>query len=181
MAKSTQEEKLIKAVNERVKDVARLLGKDSKLYNDYRARIEKAFDSSEYKFSGKDGTIQISHGKKVQQKEDLTDLIDFIKRLPTAGEIKRRAKESIKEDKKGRPTKSEIDERARELDLINDFFENEKDNIYALANFSEIEEVLKDKTRGRRLTYAELNELIKKYNKIKKQEKLVPKDLFKGL
>lgn len=129
MAKSTKEEKLIKQVNERIKDVARLLGTDSKLYNDYKSRVDKVFDTSQYHISSKDGVIQISHGKKVQGIEDLEERLDFIKRLPTKGEVLRRAKNSLKEEGEktiGRKGRENVVERSKQIDLINDFLRTKK-------------------------------------------------------
>lgn len=205
MAKSTRQEKLIKAVNERIKDIARTLGTESKLYNDYLARVSKAFGGKIYA-STKDNVIQISHGKSVQEDPDLEEKLDFIKRLPTKGEVKRRARKSLKEEREEREERKpkrkkdrkdkrqgkkererarkkeqeEILQRAKELDAINDFFENEKDNIYLFQEYAHIESVLKDETRGRRLTYDELADLISEYEE-KKKGKLTPKDLFANL
>lgn len=98
---STQLEKDVKRINERINEVAKLLGSDSEAYNKYVARL-KSLLPSKYVTIDKDGLYKIKRAKELYQRsgeEKIERAFQQILKVPTAGEIRREARRVIKEER----------------------------------------------------------------------------------
>ena len=98
---STQLEKDVKRINERINEVAKLLGTDSDAYNKYVARL-KSLLPSKYVTIDKDGLFKIKRSKELYGRsgeEKIERAFQQILKVPTAGEIRREARRVIKEER----------------------------------------------------------------------------------
>lgn len=155
-------ERQIKRINERIADIVREFGKDSKIYRDYESRINQIFNEKQF-FYGSGDRVALSHGKKILNDDKIKEKLSKLDKLPTKGEMLKRAKQSIIEEKgkKYKPTKTEIKQRSIKLQEFNDFFEEHKEEFYKLQSDS-IDNAL-DIMHQSHKTYTDLDKVVQAY------------------
>lgn len=98
---STQLEKDVKRINERINEVSKLLGSDSEAYNKYVARL-KSLLPSKYVTIDRDGLYKIKRSKELYSRsgeDKIERAFQQILKVPTAGEIRKEARRVIKEER----------------------------------------------------------------------------------
>lgn len=186
-----QLEKDVKRINERINEVVKLLGDNSEAYNRYVAKM-KALLPSEYVRVDKDGLIKIARSKKLYQRagdEKIERAFEQILKVPTAGQVKAKAKRIIMEERKKavdtskksedttpdyvgagagamihKPTRQEIEDKARQIDRVEKFVTDNQEMFYVQYKNNKYNKLIH--SSGKR-TYDELDALIKEYNKKK--------------
>lgn len=188
-----QLEKDVKRLNERINEVVKLLGSGSEAYNRYVAKM-KALLPSEYVRVDKDGLVKIARSKKLYKRagdEKIERAFEQLLKVPTAGQIKAKAKRVIMSDRKKKaeeeaikksedvtpdyvgvgngamvqkPTRQEVEEKARQIDRVEKFVTDNQEMFYVEYKNKKFNKLVHSK--GKR-TYDELDDLIKEYNKKK--------------
>lgn len=98
---STQLEKDVKRINERINEVSKLLGSDSEAYNKYVARL-KSLLPSKYVTIDRDGLYKIKRSKELYSRsgeDKIERAFQQILKVPTAGVIRKEARRVIKEER----------------------------------------------------------------------------------
>lgn len=173
-----QIEKDVKRINERINEVVKALGTESKAYNDYVSRI-KSLIPGKYQRIDKDGLIKLSRSKefyKTFDQERTQRAFEQLLKVPTMGNIKKEAKKALKEEGKKKPTKADIDDMAKKIDFTEKFIEENQEMFYVEYSQNELNETIH--TTGRKKTYSELYKIAEAYKQNKYGEKIDP---FEGL
>ena len=98
---STQLEKDVKRINERINEASKLLGSDSEAYNKYVARL-KSLLPSKYVTIDRDGLYKIKRSKELYSRsgeDKIERAFQQILKVPTAGAIRKEARRVIKEER----------------------------------------------------------------------------------
>jgi hypothetical protein len=174
-----QLEKDVKRINERINEVAKLVGTNSYAYNQWYAAM-KSVIPAKYQATSQHGIMQIARSKDFYRTANTKKTKQAIQRLlgmKTAGQLKKEAKKSLQALGIKKPTAFDIDNRVKIIDKVNQFVSENEDMFY--INDPEIQQIAHIK--GRRKTYEELNRIIDIYNE--KMGRGVPEmiDIFEGL
>lgn len=173
-----QIEKDVKRINERINEVVKALGTDSKAYNDYVSRI-KSLIPGKYQRVDKDGLIKISRSKELYKTFDTEKTqraFEQILKVPTIGNIKKEAKKALKEEGNKKPTQADINDMAKKIDFTEKFIEENQEMFYVEYSQEELNESIH--TTGRKKTYSELYKIAEAYRQNKYGER---KDPFEDL
>lgn len=181
-----QLEKDIKRINERINEIAKFYGTNSYAYNKYYSAVKMAIPER-YRRTSTHGIIQISRSKEFIQTASSVKTQASIKRLlgmKTLGQLKKAAKESLKQEGILKSTKAVIEERAKAIDFLMAYVEEHSDMFY--LGGKEAKDIIHIK--GRKKSYDELLQLARLYQKKNGVDWLSGKsideeinDLFKGL
>lgn len=130
-------EKKIKAINERLADFERKGFTHTKEYKSLTNIIEKSGLKTTL---SKSGNIRISRGKsnlenkaiktEYGNKMQTEELLDRILKKQTLGDVKKRAKESLKKEGLKKPSEREITERINKYDEVRQTIEDRKSEWY---------------------------------------------------
>lgn len=176
-----QVEKDVKRINERINEVAKAFGTDSFAYNQWYSALKLALPEK-YRQTSKHGIIQVKRSKELYLQSEQMKIAQGIKRLlgmKTKGELMKEAKKSLIEEGEKKPTRQDIQEQAKKIDLVNTFVSEHEDMFYIEKKGNEeVYDIIH--TRGRKKTYDELKKIIDAYNKAKGAGKMF-KDIFAGL
>lgn len=174
-----QAEKDVKRINERINEIAKLYGTNSYSYNRYYSAVKSVLPSK-YVTTSKHGIIQIARSKELYKSANTKRTKQAIQRLlgmRTAGELKKQAKKSLKALGVSKPSKGQIEERAKIIDKVNAFVSDHEDMFY--LNDPEVKQLAH--IRGRRKTYEELNRIIEIYEDRIGSGNAEMIDIFQGL
>ena len=167
-----QLEKDVKRLNERINEVAKLLGTESFSYNEWYSTMTLAIPEK-YRRTSEAGIIQLVRRRELYEKADEKKIRQAIQRLlglKTKGQLTKEAKQTLVNEGNRKPTKQEIIERVKVIDLVNKFVSEHEDMFY-LPKESPVYDIIHIKTR--RKSYDELKQIIDEYNKKKKKGDLV--------
>ena len=194
---SQQLEKDVKRINERINEIVKLLGSDSEAYQKYVSRL-KALLPSRYVRIDKYGLVKIARTKNLYNQasdEKIQRAFEQILKTPTAGQLKKKAKEVIikerrkqaEEDqittevdfdtsnagnylilKPEKPTNAEIIDKAKQIDRVEKFVSDNQEMFYVAYKDSNINDLIH--ISGRKKTYTELNKIVKEYENKKYEE-----------
>lgn len=176
-----QVEKDVKRINERINEVAKAFGTDSYAYSQWYSALKLALPEK-YRQTSKHGIIQVKRSKELYLQSEHNKIAMGIKRLlgmKTKGELMKEAKKSLIEEGEKKPTRQDIQEQAKKIDLVNTFVSEHEDMFYIEKQGNkEVYDIIH--TRGRKKTYNELKKIIDAYNKAKGAGKMFS-DVFAGL
>lgn len=171
-------ERQVKRINERIADISRTFGTDSYQYQRYEERIQKIFGEKQF-FYGSGDRIALSHGKKVTEDKDIEMKLKRLENLSTVGKMKRKARRSLQEEGIKKPSKAEILERAQIQSDFDRFFDEHKEEFYKYTS-DRIDSAISTMHQSHK-TYDELHEVMKVYNEEIAEGKAELLDLVKGL
>ena len=174
-----QLEKDVKRINERINEIAKMFGTDSFSYNKWYAAV-KSVIPEEYRKTSKHGIIQIARSKDFYRTSNKKRTKQAIQRLlgtKTMGQLKEEANKSLEALGIEKPTKKQIEERAKVIDKVNLFVSENEDMFY--VDDPIIQEIAH--IRGRRKTYEEINKIIDHYNELMGRGIAQTTDIFEGL
>lgn len=172
-----QLEKDVKRINERINEIAKMYGTESEAYNKWYSAI-KTTVPERYRKMSKHGIIQIARSKEFYQSagsESTKNTISRLLGLKTRGQLRKEAKKSLQEEGVIKPSVSQIAQRQKDIDRVQAFVADHSDMFY--------NESAKDiaKIRGRKKTYGELLEIIRRYNEATGSGKIININLFEDL
>ena len=188
-----QIEKDVKRINERINEVVKALGTDSKAYNDYVSRI-KSLIPGKYQRVDKDGLIKISRSKELYKTfntEKTQRAFEQILKVDTIGNKRKEAKKALIEEAKQalleegienptkeqlKPSKEQINEMVQKIDEVEKFVDENREMFYVEYTNEDINDTIGIK--GRRKTYSELYSIVEAYQENKFGER---KDPFEDL
>lgn len=166
-AEQKQLEKDVKRINERINEVAKLVGTNSYAYNQWYSAI-KSVIPGKYRATSKHGIMQIARNKDFYRTANQKKTIQAVQRLlgmKTAGQLKKQAKQSLKDEGTKKPTTQEIEDRVKAIDETNSFVNDNRDMFYIDPKKSKRAYDIAH-IKGRRKSYDEMEELISIYKKI---------------
>lgn len=180
----------VKRINERIADIAREYGTESRTYNKYysavKSSIPERFRRTQETHDASGAvipTISISRSKEFLRTASSWKTQSSISRLlgmKTKGKLYKEARKDLKEAGNKKPTKEEVQERAKLIDRVIEYVEDHSSMFYIppeqSARASEIAH-----TTGRKKTYEELDELVNIYKKQVNAGNVPVKDVFEGL
>jgi hypothetical protein len=175
-----QLEKDVKRINERINEIAKTFGTQSYAYNKWYSTLKLSIPEK-YRTTSKHGVIQIARSKEFYQSSLRKKTKMGIKRLlgmKTKGQLMKEAKESLKMEGNIKPTRVEIEDRAKIIDEINKFVSENEDMFYQPKS-SVVYNIIH--ITGRRKTYVELKQIIDEYRKRLKESGGLFSDPFEGL
>jgi hypothetical protein len=175
-----QLEKDVKRINERINEIAKAFGTQSYAYNEWYSTLKLSIPEK-YRTTSKHGIIQIARSKEFYQSSLRKKTKMGIKRLlgmKTKGQLMKEAKESLKSEGNIKPTKVEIEDRAKIIDEINKFVSENEDMFYQPKS-SVVYNIIH--ITGRKKTYVELKQIIDEYRKRLKESGGLFSDPFEGL
>lgn len=177
-----QLEKDVKRINERINEVAKLVGTNSYAYDQWYSAI-KSVIPGKYRATSKHGIMQIARNKDFYRTANRKKTIQAIQRLlgmKTAGQLKKQAKQSLKDEGIKKPTPADIENRASIIDTANLFVASHHDMFYISKEKSQRAYDIAH-IKGRRKTYEEMDELITIYNNLTSTGDTPTNDIFRGL
>lgn len=148
----------VKSTNERIAEAARQYGRDSEIYKEYEKYLTKTLPPEAIGYS-KSGNIKIKQGFKNLEKLNKGTIEDIRDNVRTTGQYtKQLRKEFTEEYGGGKPTKEDLQD-----------FSKIKGKVKEAAQDGTVRLILSkggagNSKRNRRLTYAELNDLLDKYS-----------------
>ena len=180
----------VKRINERIADIAREYGTDSRTYNKYYSavkssiperfrRTQETHDSSGASIP----TISISRSKEFLRTASSWKTQSSISRLlgmKTKGKLYKEARKDLKEAGNKKPTKEEVQQRAKLIDRVVEFVEDHSSMFYISPDSSKRASDIAH-ISGRKKTYEELNELVNIYTKQIDTGNIPVTDVFEGL
>lgn len=156
-------ERDIKRINERINEIAKTYGTESVSYQKYYSTI-KSTVPEKYRKTSKHGIIQLSRSKEFISTISTTKTQRINARLlgmKTKGQLRKEARQSLKEEGTKKPTPEEVERRMKEIDRVKKYVEEHSEMFYEINYKEETKDVIH--TRGRKKTYAELNALVTEF------------------
>ena len=98
--------------------------------------------------------------------------------MKTKGELMKEAKESLKKEGNKKPSRAEIEDRAKVIDEVNTFVSENEDMFYQPKSSVAYNII---HITGRKKTYSEIKQIIDEYKKQLKQSGGLFSDPFEGL
>lgn len=181
-AEQKQLEKDVKRINERINEVAKLVGTNSYAYNKWYSAI-KSVIPGKYRATSKHGIMQIARNKDFYRTANRKKTKQAIQRLlgmKTAGQLKKEAKQTLKDEGTKKPTAQDIERRTSIIDTANLFVSSHHDMFYISKEKSQRAHDIAH-IKGRRKTYEEIDELITIYNNLTSTGDTPTEDIFRGL
>ena len=175
-----QLEKDVKRINERINEIAKTFGTESYAYNQWYSTLKLSVPEK-YRTTSKHGIIQIARSKEFYQSSLKKKTKMGIKRLlgmKTKGELMKEAKESLKKEGNKKPSRAEIEDRAKVIDEVNKFVSENEDMFYQPKSSVAYNII---HITGRKKTYAELKQIMDEYRKRLKESGGIFSDPFEGL
>lgn len=178
-ASQLQLEKDVKRINERINEIAKAFGTESYTYNQWYSTLKLSIPEK-YRTTSKHGIMQIARSKEFYQsslKKSTRMGIQRLLGMKTKGQLMKEGKESLKDEGTKKPTRAEIEDRAKVIDEVN-LFVSEHEDMFYLPKTSKVYDIIHIK--GRRKTYSELKQIVDEYKKHMKMGGIFT-DPFEGL
>ena len=175
-----QLEKDVKRINERINEIAKTFGTNSYAYNQWYATLKLSIPEK-YRTTSKHGIVQIARSKEFYQsslKKKTKMGIQRLLGMKTKGELMKEAKESLKKEGNKKPSRAEIEDRAKVIDEVNTFVSENEDMFYQPKSSVAYNII---HITGRKKTYSEIKQIIDEYKKQLKQSGGLFSDPFEGL
>ena len=171
-------ERDIKRINERINEIAKTYGTESVSYQKYYSTI-KSTVPEKYRKVSKHGIIQLSRSKEFISSISTTKTQRINARLlgmKTKGQLRKEARQSLKEEGTKKPTPEEIELRMKEIDRVNKYVLEHSEMFYEVNYSEETHDMIH--IRGRRKTYGELTHIVNEFDKMEEHKF---QDVFEGL
>lgn len=159
-----QLEKDVKRINERINEIAKTFGTESYAYNQWYSTLKLSIPEK-YRATSKHGIIQIARSKEFYQSSLKKKTKMGIKRLlgmKTKGKLMKEAEQTLKDAGIKKPTRVEIEDRAKVIDEVN-LFVSEHEDMFYLPTDSQVYSTIHIK--GRKKNYKELKKIVEEYKK----------------
>lgn len=175
-----QLEKDVKRINERINEIAKFYGTESYAYDQWYSTLVLSIPEK-YRRTSPHGIVQISRSKEFYQSALRKKTKMGIQRLlgmKTKGQLMKEAKESLKKEENKKPSRFEIEDRAKVIDEVNNYVSKNEDMFYQPKE-SVVYEIIH--LKGRKKSYDEIKQIIDEYERRKKKDGGLFSDPFEGL
>lgn len=155
-----QMEKVIKRLNERINEIAKMYGTESYTYNKCYSAIKSSIPER-FRKTSKHGIIQLSRSKEFIMTASSARTQESMKRLlgmKTVGKLRKEARATLKWEG-GKVTPESVNKRMKEIDKVNMFVEEHSEMFY--LEDKRAQDIAHIKTRKK--SYKELGELVQIY------------------